>query len=616
MQGNLFPPTSRWVPPTELPDLRGAPYTCLDVETYDPHLLDRGSGWATGQGHVAGFALAAPGAPSVYLPMRHRAGGNLPVEGVRRYMADLLRSGTPILCHNALYDIGWLHQEGLPMPTKVIDTMFAGPLLNELRFSYSLDSLCKDYGLPGKDVALLEEAQRAFGDAPIAHLHSKYVGPYATRDAEATVALWEKLRPKIAEEELNTVFDLECDLIPMLTLMRAKGVRVDEEKAARDKEMLKKTLREQQLKLRSEAGFDVNVKSNPHMIRLFEKLKLPHHGTFDKEVLSGVNHPVIDIVQDIRKRRTTISLIIEGMIEKFAVNGRLHAEFSPLRREKDGGTVSGRFSSSGPNLQQVTARDSEFGPMCRSYFLPEKGERWNKNDYSQQEYRDLVHLAVVLNARGGAEAAAFYQDPEADFHAYAAQLLNRPRGEAKNLNFGIVYTMGAEKLAKRLRTTVAAAEALLAKYHAALPFVKILTKKAAEQASKLGYIRTALGRRRRFNAWVPADGKKHRPRMREDAERAWPGQRLQRASTHKALNARIQGDGADMIKLAMREMWRTKRLPTLPVHDELNFSLAKEGADQEVRAINTIMRNALPLRVPMRVDSSIGKDWWNQEKAA
>jgi DNA polymerase I-like protein with 3'-5' exonuclease and polymerase domains len=341
----------------------------------------------------------------------------------------------------------------------------------------------------------------------------------------------------------------------------------------------------------------------------------------------------------------------------------VHCEFHPLRRVDDdfgggiNGTVSGRFSGTNPNLQNIPARDDgydlEIGALCRSMFIADEGALWWSQDYSQIEYRFLVHYAVELHCKA-AEAAQkeFCENPKADFHelcaklvwhkdwaevgrkllageiddAKAKKLFKALRGPAKNLNFGLVYGMGVDKLAHSLgmvgpdgKPTKECLD-LMAAYHAGAPFVKDLTKKCVEESIKNGFITTILGRRGRFNVWEPKfqeKGAKRELPLPEDEARAKWGNKIKLSMTHKALNKRLQGSAADMMKLAMVNIWESGVLDkgnditcTLTVHDELNGSFVPSARGKAALAeIKRLMETAMVLHVPVLTSGSTGANW-------
>jgi DNA polymerase I-like protein with 3'-5' exonuclease and polymerase domains len=232
LQQPLFPPDSSWTPPEVLPDISNAKEIAVDLETWDPNLKSKGAGWCRGDGHVVGIAVAVDGW-SGYLPIRHRAGGNLDENVVFNWLKKALSTDAKKICHNASYDIGWLKREGIEIKGQLIDTMVAAPLINENRFSYALNALGKEYLKEKKDEALLRDAAEAWGvdaKADLYQLPPMYVGPYAEQDAELTLKLWNWQKSELTRQDLWSIFDLEISILPLLIEMRWRGVRVDLDK--------------------------------------------------------------------------------------------------------------------------------------------------------------------------------------------------------------------------------------------------------------------------------------------------------------------------------------------------------------------------------------------------
>ena len=260
MQIPLLQPESDWIAPQVLPKFDPYETLAVDLETYDPNLINRGPGWATGDGYVVGIAIATD-KWSGYLPIRHENGGNLEEEIVLRWLKSTFENhkGTMVF-HNALYDVGWLKREGVELTCPLRDTMFAAPLFDENRWSYSLNNLGMDFLAESKDETLLKTAAKAWGVNPkggMWALPAKYVGPYAEQDAVLTLKLWKIFKSRIEIEGLQTIYDLECDLIPLLIEMRWRGVRIDTDRAEQTSEQLSK--KEQQLLVEIKRRFGVNV---------------------------------------------------------------------------------------------------------------------------------------------------------------------------------------------------------------------------------------------------------------------------------------------------------------------------------------------------------------------
>ena len=617
MQSPIFAPESDWVIPDIFPKFAENERIAVDLETYDPHLLTSGPGWATNRGHMVGVGVATKDWKG-YFPIRHEGGGNLDEAVVLRWLQNTLSSTKrEVIFHNALYDVGWLRREGVDVKGKILDTMFAAPLIDENRYSYSLDALGQTYCGEKKDESLLQDAALAWGINPKAEmykLNSKYVGFYGEQDAALTLKLYEKLKIELQEQNLEPIYDIECRLIPLLLEMRWRGVRVDEQKA---EEVSKKlSLQEQKLhiEIKRKYGEDVNLWANASLQKVFDKNNLPYPRTekgmasFQRQWLEGHEHELPRMIVKARKLNKARTTFIDKMISEHAVNGRIHAEAHPLRNDS-GGTVSGRFSYSNPNLQQVPARDPELGTMIRSLFIPEEGCRWGLFDYSQQEPRLTVHYANKMGLIGAKEAVTAYRDKNADFHQIVADMANIPRKQAKNINLGLSYGMGKQKLIKELGLGDLEAQALLTKYHEKVPFIRGLQDQCSRVALDRGYIRTLAGRRCHFDLWEHKYDKTM-PLPLEEAREKY-GDVLKRSYTYKALNRLIQGSAADMTKLAMLGLWEEGIVPHVQVHDEVDISIED---DEQAAKVSRIMENCVDLAVPLTVDTELGTSWGETEE--
>jgi DNA polymerase I-like protein with 3'-5' exonuclease and polymerase domains len=613
LQTTLFDPNASWSPPASLPNLTECKEFSIDLETRDPNLRTKGSGWARKDGEIIGVAVAWEGGRT-YLPFSHLGGGNLDKDIVYRWLKKQLESNNTKVFHNAAYDLGWLTSEGFTVNGKIVDTLIAAPLLDEHSFSYSLDNLGEKYCNQRKSENLLDEALNAYGlkdKGDMWKLPAKYVGIYAEQDASLTLDLWKILKEKIQEENLTKVFQTEMDIVRLVIEMRMKGVRVDLEKA--EKTMKDLTVKEQAilLEIKREYGVDVDIWANASIQQAFDKINLYYPYTekgspsFQANWLENHEHDLPRAIARARKYNKAGGTFIKKMIFDHEVNGRIHAEAHSSRSEK-GGTVTGRFSYSNPNLQQVPARDPEIGPMIRSIFIPDDGEEWCCFDYSQQEPRITVHYASRLKMTGADQAVRSYLEGNADFHQIVADMANIPRKQAKNINLGLTYGMGVKKLINELGVSEEEGNLLLSQYHTKVPFIKGLMDYCTKLASDRGYIKTLGGRKARFDLWEPNGTYNEVSPLPIEKALDKYGPELKRAFTYKALNRLIQGSAADMTKLAMLEVRKQGIIPLLQVHDELDFSLSTEEQKQTVKEA---MINCVNLSVPMEIDMEIGKSW-------
>ena len=616
-----------WNIPTEFPDLTHHKQIAVDLETCDPNLMTLGPGWVRKDGFVVGIAVAA-GDWEGYFPIRHANGHNMDARIALKWLQKQM--ATPHIdkiFHNATYDVGWLRAEGIKVEGRIIDTMITGAVVDENRFSYSLNNLGRDYLNERKDEKLLRVAAAEWGFDPKAEMYKlppEFVGRYAEQDAGMTLRLWERLKIELDQQDLWNIWDLETSLIPMMCDMRQLGVRVDLDKAEQAKSYFKKKSKE----IKDEIYRQTKVKVEPwaaaSVATVFDELGLVYPTSddaqgdllrksgvpsFTKQWLSANSHPVAQMIVKLREFDKAETSFIDSIL-KHEHKGRIHCEFHQLRSD-GGGTVTGRFSSSNPNLQQIPARDPEIKKLIRGLFLPEEGTKWGSFDYSSQEPRLLVHFAASLKGDNKHPIVDTiveeYNTGDVDLHQMVADLAGITRKEAKVVNLGIMYGMGKGKLGDQLGISAEEAGDLLQKHRDKVPFVKNLAELATQQAAKTGQIRTLLGRRCRFHLWEPTSFGYSKPLEYEAAMKEY-GQPLRRAFTYKALNKLIQGSAADQTKKAMADCYAEGLLPMLTVHDELCFSVE---SDEQAKRIKDIMENGLSdvLKVPSKVDDELKDNW-------
>lgn len=611
---------TEWSAPTEFPDLTKHKTIAIDLETRDDGLAaNKGPGWATNDGYVVGIAVAA-GDFHGYFPIRHANGPNLDRKMTLGWLQEQMDTpGITKVCHNAPYDIGWLMAEGIKVQGPIIDTLIAAPLVDENRFSYRLELLGKEYIGMRKDEKVLRAAATEWGIDPKAEmwkLPARFVGGYGEQDAVMTLKLWEHLKAEIEKQDLWSVFDLESRVLPGVIDMRARGVRVDLDQADRSRKILRQRKQELLAFVKDKTGIEVEVWAAESIKKVFEDLGLPYPRTeagapsFTKDFLKDHPNEVAQTINKIREADKADSTFIDSIL-KYEHKGRIHCEMHQLRSD-DGGTVTGRFSSSSPNLQQIPARDPEIKKLIRGIFVPEEGERWGSFDYASQEPRLLTHFAASLPPRMRGtmvdEIVKEFHEGNADLHQMVADMAGISRKEAKTVNLGIMYGMGKGKLANQLGISEDEAKRLLDLHQEKVPFVRTLATVASDQAERNGQIRTIHGRLCRFDMWEPRSFGYSKPLKYEEAVKEYGtvGQGIRRAFTYKALNRLIQGSAADQTKLAFAQCYEAGLKPMLQVHDELCFSIA---TDEQANEIVEIMENGLELKVPSKVDVALEKDW-------
>lgn len=626
----LFLPESNWKAPIHYPDLSDAKEICLDVETFDPHLDSRGPGAVRGDGFLVGCAVAVDGW-NAYYPLRH-ADGNVPLEPFLDWIRGTVKNPEqPKISARGIYDREWLWSEGVATAGVWHDVQIAEALLDEEQDRYDLDFLGRKYTGQGKDETLLEEVASAFGHTnPKENLHlipARFVGPYAEQDPKVTLSVYHQQVPLLKAQNLWDIWMLESKLTEVFFKMRLQGVRIDPVKAAALAVAYRKM--EDQTYLETKAKYFPRTQVSFSSGQDLERVCLQHgfrynktdagNASFNKEFFGQEANLTNDFFKGVARWRKINKLrkdFLDGMCS-MAVRDRIHAEFVQIKRE-DSGTRSGRVSCKLPNLQQIPSRDKEFAPEIRACYLPNPGEFWVKLDYSQQEYRILVHYAGLKKLPGAEEATKFYiDDINADYHAIVASLTGLERGDAKNVNFATAYGAGVAKFASMVGISIQAAKDLMEKYHTNVPYVKQLSRLCADRAGRRGWIKTLGGRVLHFEFWEPNTKWEDRdelvvPERLTRAQGKWPNIALRRAGTHKTMNRLIQGSAADMTKTAMLRVYeQLGKVPLMQVHDELSYSCPTMD---EAFAIKKIMENCMKIRVPILADLAVGPSWGETKK--
>ena len=638
MREDLFDETV-WFPPEHLPDLSGEKIIAVDVETKDPHLRDLGPGWVRKDGNLIGISVAASDW-SAYLPIAHEGGGNMAKDLVLRWLQDQLNHGMDVVFHNAQYDLGWLLSEGIEVKGRILDTMIAAPLLDENRFSYSLNALGSTYLGQRKAEEDLRRAAAQHGvdaKAEMWKLPAERVALYAEKDATLTLSLWHVLHKKLMEENCGKILDMELSLLPMVFEMKRRGVRVDVDKAQQTKKLLQGKEDALLKQIHDETQIHIEPWNAKSLAGVFENLGLTYERTaksdapsFTKHFLKNHEHPIAKKILEIREYNKANTTFVDTILNH-QYNGRIHCQFNQLRSD-EGGTVSGRFSSSNPNLQQVPSRHPEIKSLIRGLFIPEEGCRWGSFDYSAQEPRWMMHYASLTPATRDnekvVEIVAQYQKDDLDFHQLVADIAGVERNLAKTINLGIMYGMGIGKLAQTLGDIpFKEAKTLRNEYDEKVPFIRALASAVMEAASSRSEVRTMLGRKCRFpmrelkgyskTMKKPISAEKLEERWqdilntpeesRDDNWQSMNPVKYQVAFVYKALNRLIQASAADQTKQAMSDCMGNGHWPMLTVHDELCFSIE---SDEQVAEIKDLMENCAPgLTIPSKVDVGLGDNW-------
>lgn len=620
------------------PNLQSADIIAIDCETKDPDLTEKGPG-AVRDGYIVGVAVATRDW-SGYFPVAHEGGGNLPRDKVFKWLREQLCTPIPKCGANLQYDLTYLWSEGVQVEGPFLDIQIAEPLLDENRFSYALETIAQERLGEGKDEEVMNAFIRQHYGAKagkeknyIWKCPAHIVEPYAKQDVRLPILILDQQIRELEEQELTDIWKIECDLLPVLTKMHLSGVRVNVPYA----EQLKI---EWQIKLAElEKSYEgINPGSSAQIASALDALGVayPRHAPTTKMLEKGVTvgnpnlgskvlatleskAPFLVQIREAKKYRHFLNTFIQGYILNSHVNGRVHAVFNQLKGDEYG-TVTGRTSTAHPNLANIPnpEKDVYFSTRCRGMFMPEDNNEWLRYDLSQMEYRLLVHFASTLPGSGCERAVQMYREnPATDFHEMCARLTGLSRKQAKNINFGLAYGMGVDKLADSLGVSRNEAKIVLGQYHKNAPFVKAVSDKASERASNRGYVMTIGKRRRRFDLWESAKWSKEPDppvRDKEKAKELWGV--IRRAHTHKAANAVMQGSNADFLKKAMVMGYKGGVCDVLgiyhnTVYDELGISFNNRDPRhvEAAKYLEHCMTTAYELNVPVLVSKGKGKTW-------
>jgi DNA polymerase I-like protein with 3'-5' exonuclease and polymerase domains len=648
-------PYTGWKAPQEFPNLSSAVMISLDTETKDPELTTAGPGWARHKGHIVGVSLAAQARDGTqgkwYFPMRHEVcpEENLNPDNVLDFLRHYL--GNPYtgkIGANLIYDLGWLAEENVTVRGPMHDIQFAEALIDNNAF-VSLEILAGKYLGLRKDTDLLQKwiedaykPKKSAWRGDIYRAPPSLAGAYGEADAALPLNIIQRQWPIIAAEGLGQLYDIEHGLLPMIIKMRQKGVRVDVEAAHRMRHTLDGDIGELYQKVESQYGYRlVNTKgdesSDSRQIgKLLDHLGITYPRTkagnpsIEKEWLDALEHPVGDLLKDIREHEKIKGTFVESYILQKNVNGFLYPVFHPLKGEYNG-TAVGRFSSSDPNLQNIPSR-TKLGKKVRTLFVPDKGHfQWRKHDYSQVHYRILAHNAVD-RGDGSAEALRqrYINDPATDYHLDVymkvapllgwsttdEEVIKVKRRPIKNVNFGLLYGQSAKSLAYKAGFTGQQAEDFFAAYHAGAPYVKPTMDAIAAEAEQFGFVTTLLGRRIRFNMWEPRGYGNKAPALPYQQALKTYGTFIRLAFLYRAVNYKFQGSEPDIMKKGMLDCWNSGvfdyvGVPRLTVHDELDWSVEDDSPQtrEAFAFIQRTMEQSIQLRVPLKVDATTGPNW-------
>ena len=671
-------------------DLEGVDTVAIDIETYDPNLKTKGLGAIRQNGFITGVAVAT-GKDTVYFSLKH-SDDDKSEEELKEFwdqMNTKLLQNDKIakVFHNAIYDVCWLRATtGKMLKGKLLDTMVAASVIDENRFKYSLDALSKDFLDEEKYKYDLQEKTFSWSNGmqkdPMSNMHklpSTVVKDYAKQDVDLTLKLWNLFDKKLdkvlyikpennKEYTLRNIFELETRLFPCLVEMKFKGVKIDVQKLEHFGKRLERCKNKIIRFIKLKTTVDVQIWAASSLKNLLDNQKIkdyaktPKSGMpkLPKDYLKTHSNRFLRYVAKAREYDKALNTFVEGL-KGYIYKGRIHADINQIKGD-GGGTVTGRFSMSNPNLQQIPSKGF-IGKKMRELFIPEDGHTWGSFDYSQQEPRIVVHYAIKHKLPETEELQKKFNDDEADFHQIVADMAKIPRKQAKTINLGLFYGMGKGKLAAELNLDTTQAKTLFDTYHRKVPFVKKLSDGLMEFAKNNKLIFTledrfcrfdkyeSVNKRwnneiRKFQEWDPKfkeikqdddtikyEGEWIAPRLlskkeawerfkllfnekskkkieeyTEEERNNWFKQYFTPAFTYKALNRLIQGSAADMTKKAMVLLYEKGIVPHIQIHDELCVSIK----DHETRTtVQETMETAIPLMVKNKVDYESGPNWGN-----
>jgi DNA polymerase-1 len=561
-------------------------------------------------GHLAGEAQNAEGQMALFAGEAKLAQGQIAletvIEAIRPAMTD---PGIPKIAHNAKYDYAILQRYGLQVAPLGFDTMIAEWLCDPASKHLGLKDLAfHRLGVEMTEIRQLigkGKDQKSFAEVPI-----EDAAPYGAADADMTLRLAVELRPEVERKGQERLLqDLEMPLIPVLAAMEKEGVGVDVEFFNKMSVELTQRLAELQEQIFEIAGGAFNINSTQQLSDiLFLRLNLPHEGL--RKTKSGHFSTAADVLAGLKSvdESGIISAIVQfrelGKLKSTYVDalpqmvnprtGRIHTSFNQT------GAVTGRLASSSPNLQNIPIR-TEVGQQIRRGFVAREGWQFLAADYSQVELRVVAHIS-----QDEALLEAFRQDQ--DIHSTTAaavygipieEVTYNQRRFAKAVNFGLIYGMGPFRLARDTELTLSEAEQYIDAYFQRFPGISRYLEKTKQQARSQGYVETLLGRRRYFPIYKATGRINRQVEMRAERE---------------AVNHPIQGTAADIMKIAMirlhqRLVARYRARMLLQVHDELVLEAPIEEVDRLRPLLVETMSSAFPLDVPLRVDTTTGRNW-------
>ena len=573
--------------------LKNAQTVCFDTET---------TGTDPIEAELVGisFAIEENNAYYVHVPREREAAQKI-VDSLKEIFEN---EATTKVGQNMKYDIIVLSNYGVEVKGKLFDTMIAHYVLQPELY-HSMDYMAETY-LDYETIKIESLiGPRGKGQKNMRDLTAAQIYEYACEDADVTLKLKNILEQELKKEECEKLFyEIEMPLVPVLAYMERNGARINTASLRETSTLFTQRMREIEEKIYELAGEVFNISSPKQVgdilfgrLKIVDKPKKTKTGQYvtSEEVLTQVQHkhPIVKYILQHRGLKKLLSTYVDALPELIHTRtGKIHTSYNQTV------TATGRLSSSNPNLQNIPIRDED-GKEVRKAFIPEDGELFLSADYSQIELRIMAHLSgdrnMINDFTGGhdihaATAAKIYKKP-------IEEVTKDERRKAKVANFGIIYGISVFGLAERMNVDRREAKELIDNYFATYPDIYAYIERCKEEARANGYVTTLFGRKR----FLP-DINSRNAVVRGYAER-------------NAVNAPIQGSAADIIKVAMINIYRRMKAENmrstmmLQVHDELNFSVAMEERDRVQNLVIEEMQRACQLNVPLVADHGWGINW-------
>jgi DNA polymerase-1 len=552
--------------------------------------------------NIVGLSFACAAEAAAYVPIAHETQEpQLELSAVLAAVIPVLQQ-VKVIGQHFKYDLNVLSNYDIALDSLAYDTMLESYVLNASASRHDMDTLA-DLHLQKKTVKYEDICGKGAKQIPFAQVSLADATHYAAEDADITWQLHQVLWEKLQAEPQKTVFtDLEMPLVPVLAAMEQCGVQIDREELQQQSEHLQQQMDALQTQAYALAGKEFNLGSPKQLQEiLFEEQGLP----VLKKTATGQASTAEDVLQDLSADYELPAVILQYRslsklkstytdklpLEINTKTGRVHTSYHQAV------AITGRLSSSNPNLQNIPIRTAE-GRKVRKAFTAPKGWQIMAADYSQIELRIMAHLSQderLLKAfNDGVDVHS--QTASQVFDTPLDEVSGEQRRAAKAINFGLMYGMSAFGLSKQLHISRKEASQYMKQYFAQYPKVKGFIDAVKERAAEQGYLDTLLGRRLYFPEITNRNA-----RVRAGAERA-------------AINAPMQGTAADIIKQAMLKVYAAIETAKdikliMQVHDELVFEVKQEATQQWAERIKDIMESVVPLDVPLVVDYGVGSDW-------